>query len=169
MDRSTKQDVVAELKDVFISASIVIIGHNGGITVAQSNTLRRAIRAAGGSASVVKNNLAKIAISQSPYEHMIGMFKGPILMMHSLGDLVAIAKAVVNFTKENEKLKVVGAAMMEKSLDTNALKTLAELPSLEELRGIMIGLIQAPAGKLARVIQTPTQQIARVINAYATK
>ena len=168
MDRAEKKEAVAALKQTFNEANVVVITRNLGLTVAQSTQLRIRMRETGASYKVAKNTLALIAVEGTPYAPISDMLTGPTALATSV-DPVAAAKAVVEFAKTNDKLEIVGGAMGETLLDVNGVKALAELPSLDELRAKLIGLIQAPASKIARTINEPGAQLARVIGAYAAK
>ena len=166
MDRAQKKELVAELNRTFTETSVVVVTRNLGLTVAQSTALRVKMREAGASYKVAKNRLARIAAEGTPYTALSDLLTGPTALATS-PDPVAAAKVVVEFAKTNDKLEIVGGAMGETVLDVNGVKALAELPSLDELRGQIIGLIQAPASKLARTIQEPGSGLARVIQAHA--
>ena len=168
MDRAQKSELVAELKQTFNETSVVVITRNLGMTVAQSTALRNRMREAGASYKVSKNSLALIALEGTPYASIGDMLTGPTALATS-SDPVAPAKVVVDFAKTNPKLEIVGGAMGETLLDVNGVKALAELPSLDELRAKIIGLVQAPATKIARTINEPGAQLARVFGAYAAK
>jgi large subunit ribosomal protein L10 len=168
MDRAEKKEAVAALKQTFNEANVVVITRNLGLTVAQSTQLRIRMRETGASYKVAKNTLALIAVEGTPYAPISDMLTGPTALATSV-DPVAAAKAVVEFAKTNDKLEIVGGAMGETLLDVNGVKALAELPSLDELRAKIVGLIQAPATKIARTISEPGAQLARVIGAYAAK
>ena len=168
MDRSQKADLVAELKSVFTETSVVVITRNLGLSVAQSTDLRLKMRDAGAQFKVAKNRLAKIAIEGTQYGSISDLLTGPTALATSI-DPVAAAKVAVDFAKNNDRLEIVGGAMGETVLDVNGVKALAELPSLDELRAKIVGLIQAPASKIARTINEPGAQLARVIGAYAAK
>ena len=169
MNRQEKQATVENLKDAFSSATIVVVGENKGITADQAIKLRKGVRKAAGKTVVAKNTLAKLGAKGSDYENITDLLKGPTVLMYSSEDPIAVAKAVVDFAKENDTLKLCGAAMGAKALDLNMLKALAELPPLDQLRARLIGVIQAPASKVARVVSTPAGQVARVIKAYSEK
>jgi len=169
MNRKEKQATVENLKEAFSSATIVVVAENKGITAGQAIKLRKGVNNAEGSTVVAKNTLAKLGAQGSQYEVLSSFLKGPVVLMYSSGDPIAIAKTVMDFAKENESLKISGGAMGSKALDMHMLKTLAELPSLDQLRGMLIGIIQAPASKVARVVSTPGAQIARVVKAYSEK
>ena len=168
MDRSQKADLVAELKNVFNETSVVVITRNLGLSVAQSTDLRLKMRDAGAQFKVAKNRLAKIALEGTRYGSIGEMLTGPTALATSI-DPVAAAKIAVEFAKTNDRLEIVGGAMGDTLLDVAGIKALAELPSLDQLRGTLVGLIQAPATKIARTINEPGAQLARVIGAYAAK
>lgn len=168
MDRAQKKELVAELNKTFTETSVVVVTRNLGLTVAQSTQLRIKMRDTGASYKVAKNTLALIAVEGTQYAPISDMLTGPTALATST-DPVAAAKAVVEFAKTNDKLEIVGGAMGETLLDVNGVKALAELPSLDELRAKIVGLIQAPASKIARTINEPGAQLARVIGAFAAK
>jgi large subunit ribosomal protein L10 len=168
MDRAQKPAVVAELNAVFNEVGVVVVTRNLGLTVAQSTDLRLKMRDAGATYKVTKNSLAKIATKGTAYESISDMLTGPIALASSI-DPVAAAKTVVEFAKTNDKLEIVGGAMGTLALDANGVKALATLPSLDELRAKIVGLVQAPATKVVQIIQAPAGQLARVMGAYASK
>src|SRR5205085_460300 len=167
MDRSQKADLVDELKNVFNETSVVVITRNNGLSVAQSTDLRLKMRDAGAQYKVAKNRLALIALDGTRYSPIGDLLKGPTALATST-DPVAAAKVAVDFAKTNDKFEIVGGAMGDTLLDVNGIKALAELPSLDQLRATIVGLIQAPATKLATIAQAPAAQLARVLAAYAT-
>jgi large subunit ribosomal protein L10 len=168
MDRSQKADLVAELKSVFSETSVVVVTRNLGLTVAQSTDLRLKMRDAGAQFKVAKNRLALIALDGSRYQPIGDLLKGPTALATSI-DPVAAAKVAVDFAKTNDKFEILGGAMGDTLLDVNGIKALAELPSLDEMRGTLIGLIQAPASKIARTVAEPGAQLARIFQAYSAK
>jgi large subunit ribosomal protein L10 len=168
MDRSQKADSVASLNAVFNEVGVVIVTRNLGLTVAQSSALRGKVRDAGGTYKVAKNRLAKLAAQESPYAGIGDFLTGPTALAWSV-DPVAAAKAVVDFAKTNDKIEIVGGAIGGVVLDVNGVKALASLPSLDELRAKLIGLVQAPATKLAQLATAPAAKLARVFAAYADK
>ena len=168
MDRSQKADLVAELKQVFSETSVVVVTRNLGLSVAQSTDLRLWMRDAGAQFKVAKNRLALIALDGTRYSPIGDLLKGPTALATSL-DPVAAAKVAVDFAKTTDKFEVLGGAMGDTVLDVNGIKALAELPSLDELRGTLIGLIQAPATKIARTVAEPGAMLARVFGAYAAQ
>ena len=168
MDRSQKSDAVAQLNATFNEVGVVVVTRNLGMTVAQSTELRNKVREAGASYKVAKNRLAKIALEDTDYVGIGDFLTGPTALATSV-DPVAAAKAVVDFAKSNDKIEIVGGAMGTQVLNAEGVKALASMPSLDELRGKLIGLIQAPATKIAQLSTAPAAKLARVFNAYATK
>ena len=168
MDRAQKKELVAELNQTFEGAGLVVVTHQTGMTVGESSELRGQIRAAGAGFKVTKNRLTRLALEGTKYQTLQSLFTGPTAIAYS-EDPVAAAKVCVEFANKNEKLTIVGGALGDKVLDVNEVKALAKLPSLDELRGKIIGVLQAPATKVAGVIQAPAGQLARVVSAYASK
>jgi large subunit ribosomal protein L10 len=168
MDRAQKAEFVAELNRTFNEVGVVVVTRNLGLTVAQSTVLRNKMREAGATYKVSKNKLARIALDGTDYLSLGELLTGPVGLATSK-DPVAAAKVVIDFAKTNDKLEVVGGAMGKTALDADGVKALAQLPSLDELRGRIVGLIVAPATKLATITQAPAAQLARVLSAYAEK
>ena len=168
MNRSEKTDTVAALNATFNEAAVVVVTRNLGLTVAQSTDLRLKMRDAGAGYKVAKNRLAKIALNDTQYESLSDLLTGPTALATS-GDPVAAAKVAVEFAKTNDKLEIVGGAMGSTVLDVEGVIALASLPSLDELRAKLIGLVHAPATKVVQVISAPAGQLARVFGAYAAK
>ena len=168
MDRAQKADAVAELKSVFNEVGVVVVTRNLGLTVAQSTALRTKMREAGASYKVAKNRLAKLASVDTDYAGISDLLTGPTALASSI-DPVAAAKVVVEFAKTNDKLEIVGGSMGSQVLDADGVKALASLPSLDELRAKLVGLVQAPATKVVQIVQAPAGQLARVFGAYAAK
>jgi large subunit ribosomal protein L10 len=168
MDRTKKAEVVASLNGLFGEAGSVVVAHYSGMTVAQMGDLRSRMRAAGASFKVAKNRLAVRALQGTPAEAIAPLFKGPTGIAISR-DPVAASKVVVAYAKENQKLVILGGFVAGTAVDANGIKAFAELPSLDELRGKIIGLINAPATKLAGLLAAPGGQLARVIGAYSRK
>jgi large subunit ribosomal protein L10 len=168
MDRTQKADAVAELNRTFNEVGVVVVTRNLGMTVKQSTDLRNKMRAAGATYKVSKNKLAKIATQGTDYAVLADLLTGPTALSTSV-DPVAAAKVVAEFAKTNDKLEIVGGAMGNVLLDAAGVQALASLPSLDELRGKLVGLIAAPATKLATITQAPAAQIARVLAAYSEK
>lgn len=168
MDRTAKKELAASLHEVFKAAGSVVVTRNAGLTVAEMTDLRRQVRAAGARFRVTKNRITRLALEGTDYKSISPLLTGPTGIAYS-DDPVAAAKVVVGFASKNEKLTVVGGALGSSHLDADAVKALATLPSLDELRGKLVGLLQAPATKIARVLQAPGGQVARVLAAYAEK
>ncbi|MGA8155585.1 MAG: 50S ribosomal protein L10 [Rhodoplanes sp.] len=168
MDRAAKKELVATLSEVFKASNVVVVAHYAGLTVAQMQTLRRQAKQAGASVKVAKNRLAKIALDGTNSAAIAPLLKGPTVLAYS-GDPVAAPKVLSEFARANEKLVILGGALGNTALDADGVKALAALPSLDELRAKIIGLIQAPATKLAQVIIAPAAKVARVVQAYAAK
>ncbi len=168
MDRSQKADSVAQLNAVFNEVGVVVITRNLGLSVAQSTALRGKVREAGATYKVAKNRLAKLAIKDTSYEGIGEFLTGPTAIATSV-DPVAAAKAVVDFAKTTDKIEIVGGAMGSLVLNAEGVKALASMPSLDELRAKLIGLVQAPATKIAQLSTAPAAKLARVFGAYAAK
>ncbi len=168
MERAEKKELVASLNQVFKTAGVIVVAHNKGLTVNQVNDLRGRMAQAGATVKVAKNRLAKLALDGTDANGITGLFTGPTMVAYA-ADPVAAPKVAAAFAKTNEKFVVLGGALGKTIMDANAVKALAELPSLDQLRGKIVGLLQAPATRIAGVLAAPGGQIARVINAYATK
>ena len=168
MDRTQKRELVATMKDVFSTTALVVVTEYKGLSVAELTDLRRKMKAAGAQFQVTKNRLVKLALADTPCAGISDLFTGPTAIAYS-SDPVAAAKIAVEFAKQNEKLIVLGGTMGTTVLDANGVKALATMPSLDELRGKILGMIQTPATRIAGVLQAPAGQLARVMNAYATK
>ena len=168
MDRSQKADSVAQLNAVFNEVGVVVITRNLGLSVGQSTDLRSKMREVGASYKVAKNRLAALALKDTQYEGVEEYLSGPTAIAYSV-DPVAAAKAAVNFAKTNDKLEIVGGSMGGQLLDEAGIRALASMPSLDELRGTLVGLINAPATKIARVVNEPAAKLARVFGVYGAK
>jgi large subunit ribosomal protein L10 len=168
VDRAAKKELVATLSEVFKSSNVVVVAHYAGLTVTQLQALRRQAKQAGAAVKVAKNRLAKIALDGTDGAVVAPLLKGPTVLAYS-GDPVAAPKVVADFAKANDKLVILGGALGKTALGPDGVKALAALPSLDELRATIIGLIQAPATKLAQVITAPAAKVARVVQAYAAK
>jgi len=168
VDRAAKKELVATLNGVFKASNVVVVAHYAGLTVAQMQTLRKQMRAAGAAVKVAKNRLAKIALEGTDAAAVAPLLKGPTVIAYST-DPVAAPKVANDFAKANEKFVILGGAMGKTALDPNGVKALATLPSLDELRAKIVGLIQAPATKIAQVVIAPASKVARVVQAYASK
>ena len=168
MDRAEKRELVTSLNEAFSSAGSVVVAHYAGITVAQMNDLRSKMRAAGGTVKVAKNRLARIALQGTESEKIIDLFTGQTLVAYS-EDPVAAPKVASDFAKGNDKLVILGGAMGATALDADGVKALASLPSLDELRARLVGMIATPATRIAQIVNAPAGSLARVIGAYARK
>jgi large subunit ribosomal protein L10 len=160
--------MVSGLNTVFSNAGVVVVAHYSGLTVADMTTLRSRMKAAGGSLKVAKNRLVKLALKGTDAEHISGLFQGPTVIAYS-NDPVAAPKVASDFAKANEKFVILGGAFGKTNLDAGGIEALAKLPSLDELRGRIVGMINTPATRIAGVLQAPAAQLARVIGAYAKK
>jgi large subunit ribosomal protein L10 len=168
MDRTQKAEAVQSLNGLFAEAGAVVVAHYSGMTVAQMGDLRARLRKAGASFKVAKNRLAMRALEGTPASGISDLFKGPTGIAYSK-DPVAAPKVLVAYAKENDKFKILGGVAVGTVLNPEGVKALAELPSLDQLRGKILGLLQAPATKIAGVLQAPAGSVARVIAAYARK
>jgi large subunit ribosomal protein L10 len=168
VDRAAKSELVTTLNGVFSETAVVVVAHYKGLTVADMQKLRAQMKQAGATVKVAKNRLASIALEGTDVASIKPLLKGPTLIAYS-SDPVAAPKVAVDFAKANDKLVILGGAMGKTSLDPNGVRSLATLPSLDELRGKLVGLIQAPATKLAQLANAPAAKLARVFGAYAAK
>jgi large subunit ribosomal protein L10 len=168
VDRAEKRELVTGLNEAFSNAGSVVVAHYAGVTVAQMNDLRSKMRAAGGTVKVAKNRLAKIALQGTDSERMQALFKGQTLIAYS-DDPVAAPKVASDFAKANDKLVILGGSMGATALDADGVKALATMPSLDELRAKIVGMIATPATRIAQVVNAPAAQLARVFGAYARK
>ncbi|MFZ2005928.1 MAG: 50S ribosomal protein L10 [Stellaceae bacterium] len=166
MDRTQKQALVETLQNDLGGAVCIVVTHQTGLSVAEATQLRRQMRDAGAGYRVTKNRLAKRALEGTEFASLAPLFTGPTAVAFSR-DPVAAAKAAVAFANRNDKLTIVGGGLAGQALDVAGVRALATLPSLDELRGKIIGLIQAPATKLAGLLQAPGAQLARVLAAHA--
>ena len=168
MDRSQKAESVASLHATFKKVGVVVITRNLGMSVAQSTALRLKVRDAGASYKVAKNRLTRLAAQDTAFEGISDLLTGPTAIASSV-DPVAAAKAVVDFAKTTDKIEIVGGSLGSLILNAEGVKALATMPSLDELRAKLIGLVQAPATKLAQLATAPAAKLARVFSAYAEK
>ncbi|MEQ8370400.1 MAG: 50S ribosomal protein L10 [Alphaproteobacteria bacterium] len=168
MDRAKKEIQVSALRQTFESMPLVVVAHQKGLTVAEVTDLRSKMREAGAGYRVTKNRLARLALDGTPHAGLKDLFHGPTAICFS-EDPVAAARVAFDFANRNDKLAIVGGGLGQQALDQKAVENLAKLPSLDELRGKLVGLIQSPAQKLAMVLSAPAGQVARVLGAYASK
>jgi len=168
VDRAQKRELVSALNGVFKDTGVIVVAKNAGLVAAQSADFRRRLKAAGGSVKVAKNKLAALALDGTDAAGIKPLLKGPTVLAYSK-DPIAAAKAAVAYAKDNDKLVILGGAMGKTVLDANGVKALAALPSLDELRAQLLGVIKAPAGKLARTINEPGSALARLLKAKVDK
>ncbi|HKB21285.1 MAG TPA: 50S ribosomal protein L10 [Methyloceanibacter sp.] len=168
MDRAQKRELVGTLNETWKGIGAVVVAHYTGMTVAEMTEYRKRMKAAGGAVKVAKNRLAKLSLQGTSAEAIADLLKGQTCIAYS-GDPISAAKVSVKYAKENNKLVILGGAMGSAVLDTKAVQALADLPSLDELRATLIGLLQAPATKIARVLKEPGAQLARVLHAQSAK
>jgi large subunit ribosomal protein L10 len=168
VDRAAKKELVTTLNGVLKATTVVVVAHYAGLNVAQMQSLRKQMKQAGAAVKVAKNRLAKIALEGTDAAVIVPLLKGPTLIAYS-SDPVAAPKVAADFARTNEKLVILGGAMGPTALDANGVRALASLPSLDELRARIVGLVQAPATKIAQVVNAPAAKVARVVKAYAEK
>ena len=164
MKRSDKNDFVQNLKDELKNSTSVIVAHYDGLSVLETDSLRKEMRDNGAKFKVTKNRLTKIALADTPYESIADLFVGPTAIAYS-SDPVAPAKVSVSFEKKFENFKIIGGSYDGDKIDIEKINFLASLPSLDQIRGILLGLLNAPAQKIASVVQAPGGQLARLVNA----
>jgi large subunit ribosomal protein L10 len=168
VDRNEKQELVSSFRQVFQNSALVVVTHYSGMTVGEMTDLRGRMRKAGANFKVTKNRLTRIALEDTNFKPLADLFTGPTGIAFS-ADPVAAAKVVVDYAKDNEKLVILGGAFNGQLLDVKGVATLAELPSLDELRAKLVGMISTPATRIAGIMAAPAGQVARVIGAYAKK
>ena len=166
MNREEKRALVDSLQAEFADSAVCVVTHYQGLTVSQMEVLRGKVREGGARFRVTKNRLTRLALKETPFEGLTDLFTGPTAIATS-SDPVAAAKACADFAKTNDKLVILGAAMQGKVLDAEGVIALAKMPSLDELRARLVGLISTPAQRVASVTQAPAGQLARVLRAYA--
>ncbi len=165
MLRAQKARIVEDLHAVFSQAAVVVVTHYKGLNVPEMSELRARMREAGGQFRVVKNRLARRALEGTPYGALADLLRGPSAIAWSAADPVAAPKVVVDYAKKNEKLVIIGGSLGDQLLDAEAVRALAQLPSLDELRARLIALLQTPASRIVGVLQAPGGQLARVLAA----
>lgn len=165
MSPEKKSQEIDAMKSRFEESEVIVVTHYSGLTVSEISDLRSQLRAEGASFKVTKNTLAKLALKGTQFEHLEEFFSGPTGVATS-SDPVAAAKVAHKFAKDNEKLIILGGAMGAMKLDKEGVEALAKLPSLDELRSKLVGLLQAPASKMVGVTQAPAQQMVGVTKAY---
>ena len=168
MERAEKREAVTTLNQVFKDTGTVVVAHYSGLTVADMTAFRARMREAGGGVKVAKNRLVKLALEGTDVAHIADLFTGPTVIAFSK-DPVAAAKVSVDFAKTNDKLVILGGAIGKTNLKPDGVQALAALPSLDELRAKLVGMIATPATRIAQVVAAPAAQVARVVGAYAEK
>jgi large subunit ribosomal protein L10 len=168
VDRTEKREFVTELNQALTATSMIVVTRNAGLTVAEVTELRRRMGAAGAIYKVAKNRLTNLALDGTPFDGIRTMLKGPIALAWAT-DPVAVAKTAVEFARTNDKFVVLGGALGTQTLNADGIKALAELPSLNELRASLVGMISTPATRIAGILQAPAGQLARVFGAYAKR
>jgi large subunit ribosomal protein L10 len=168
VDRTEKREFVTGLNQALAATSMIVVTRNAGLTVAEVTDLRRKMGAAGATYKVAKNRLTNLALDGTPFDGIKSMLKGPIALAYAT-DPVAVAKTAVEFAKTNEKFVLVGGSLGSQTLNADGIKALAELPSLDELRAKLVGMISTPATRIAGILQAPAGQLARVFGAYAKR
>ena len=168
MDRAEKTELVSQYNSIFNDAGVIVVTHYSGLSVAEISDLRNKMAEVGGTVIVTKNRLVKLALAGTSAEGIEDLFSGPTAIAYS-SDPVAAPRIAANFAKGNENLVILGGVMGTTTLDTEGVKNLASLPSLDELLGKLVGLLNAPATKVAGVLQAPAGQLARVMGAKAAK
>ena len=168
MERAAKRELIDRLHTTFKETGVIVVAHNTGMVAAQSADFRRKVKEAGGAVKVAKNKLVKLALQDTGNADISSLLTGPVILAYSK-DPISAAKAAVAYAKGNDKLVILGGAMGKTALDAKAVKALADLPSLDELRAKLIGLLNAPATKIARTVKEPGAKLARVIQAKASK
>ena len=168
MDRTQKQQLVETLQKVLAGTACVVVTHQSGLNVAEVTQLRRQVRSAGAGFRVTKNRLVRRALAGTTFEPLSPLFTGPTAIAFSR-DPVAAAKVVVEFANRNDKLTIIGGGLAGRQMDAAEVRELASLPSLDELRGKLVGLLQAPGARLAVLLQATAGQITRVLAAYAER
>jgi large subunit ribosomal protein L10 len=168
VDRTQKQQLVETLQQDLADIVCMVVTHQSGLNVAEVTQLRRQVRSAGASFRVTKNRLARRALAGTRFETLAPLFTGPTAIAFSR-DPIAAAKVVVEFANRNDKLTIIGGGLAGRQLDAAGVRELARLPSLDQLRGKLAGLLQTPGTRLATVLQAPAAQLARVLSAYAER
>jgi len=168
MSRAQKEVEIKELNERFSNDELVVVTHYSGLTVSDLSDFRAQLREEGATFKVTKNSLAKLALKGTQFEPLDGLFSGPTGVASSQ-DPVAAAKIAHKFAKSNDKLVIVGGALGSMVLDAAGVEAIAKLPSLDELRSKLIGLLQAPAQKIASITAAPARELVGVTKAYGEK
>ena len=162
MNRKQKKELVESLHNTFLNSQSVIVTHINGLTVSETTNLRSNMRDSNCKFKVTKNKIVKIALKNTKFEHLESLFTGPTAIGSS-EDAIAPAKVLVDFSKESEKIKIIGGGFETKSLSVDEINNLASLPSLDEVRSKLIGLLMAGPTKLVRTIKEPSSRMARIL------
>ncbi|WP_010299412.1 50S ribosomal protein L10 [Candidatus Odyssella thessalonicensis] len=168
MNRSEKEQLVAQMREKLMNAKCVVVAHQTGLTVSEVSALRREMRGASAEFKVLKNTLAKIAVQGTPLEGLSAILEGPTALAFSSEDVIAPAKVTAKFANKNDRLKLVGGYLDGQILDAKGVDALAKLPSLDELRSKIIAVINTPATRIALLAKEPATRVARVLNAYGS-
>ena len=168
MDRAEKRELVSALHHTFQNVNLMVVTRQRGLTVAEVNDLRRRMVEAGARYKVAKNRLARLALEGTQFEGVTDLLEGPTAISWS-EDPVAAAKVLTEYAKKNDKIEILGGSLMGKVFDANGVDDIAKMPSLDESRAKLVGLLQTPAQRLVTLTQEPGSQLARVLNAYAEK
>ena len=168
MERAAKRELVDQLQASLKDAGSIVVARNTGLTVADLETLRTQMRQAGGAVKVAKNRLAKLALKETETADISALFTGPTVVAFAKDPMTA-PKVASAFADKNQKFVVLGGAMGKTGLDANNVKALATMPSLDQLRAMLAGMLKQPATRIASVLQAPGGQVARVLSAYAEK
>ena len=167
MKRSDKKNFVENFKEELSNSSSIIVAHYSGLTVVESEKLRKEMRANGAKFKVTKNRLTKLALADTQFKDISDLFSGPTAVAYST-DPVAPAKVAVDFEKKFENFKIIGGGYNGEKIDKDKIDFLAKLPSIDELRGKLIGLISAPAQQIVSIVSEPAAQVARIISAKSS-
>jgi large subunit ribosomal protein L10 len=168
VNRTEKAKLIETLRETLGNSTALVVTRQAGLTVAEVTELRRQVRSSKAGFKVIKNRITRLALKGTPHEGLAKLFVGPTAIAYSQ-DPVAAAKAVVEFANKNEKLTIIGGGLQGQALDPAGIKALAKLPSIDELRGMIVGLLQTPATRIARLLKEPAAQLARVVQAQAQK
>jgi len=168
MEKAEKRALVASLQSSLATAGSIVVAQNSGLSVSELTDLRVQVKKAGGQLKVAKNRLAKLALKETQNADISALFTGPTVIAFA-EDPITAPKIAAKFAEKNQKYVILGGAMGQTALDANNVKALATLPSLDELRARLAGMIKQPAARIATVVAAPGAGIARVLAAYADK
>ena len=163
MKRSDKKNLVSKMKDELMNSSSIVVAHYSGLSVLETDELRKEMRNNGAKFRITKNRLTKLALAETQFKDIADLFTGPTAVAYS-SDPVAPAKVAVNFEKKSKNFKIIGGGYDGEKIDKEKIYFLATLPSPEELKGQIIGLIMAPAKKIASIVKEPGEQLARLMS-----